>query len=165
MDLESELFQLLENDGPHGPRIVDDQGSHGFSPPSFARVAPTRLARGLHVILISPPGCRGSADPYDAGCSRRLLRIGVRVPEAECQLPELRGQPGQLLRGFLRVLRAPRGVLGDLGDLDDAGADLVASPRGLAQVPPNLARGGQLLLDGSGDRVGDVLDLLDRFAD
>src|SRR2546427_3946298 len=133
--------------------------------PSRARGAPSRLARGLQVALVTAPERGGFAGSNGPVRSRHLLRITVRIAEAKRQLPKLGREPRQLLGGLLGVLGASGRVLGDLRDLDDPGADLVAPARRLAQVPSDLARGGQLLLDGRGDRVGDVLDLLDRVAD
>src|ERR1700752_2006757 len=130
------------------------------SPPHLRwRGARTRLARCFHVAHVPPRGRGRLGDSKDSSRAWFFILL-VGIAEAKGQLAELRRETCQLLSGLLRVLGAARRVLRDLRDLHDAGADLVASARRLAQVPADLARGAQLLLDRRGDRVRDVLDLL-----
>src|SRR5208282_3099057 len=95
------------------------------------------------------------------GCA---FLAGVDV-ELLDQAAQLGGHLDQFLRCLLGVAGAPRCILGGLGYTGNIAGDLAAIARRFAHVARHLVSSRVLLLDGGGDRPGNIVDLVDDGAD
>src|SRR5687768_9009210 len=90
-----------------------------------------------------------------------------RALEAELRedLLELRRHASEIVGRALGLAGTVCRAVRDLCYRGDIPGDLARALRSLADVPAHLVRGRALLLDGAGDRAGDVADLADDAAD
>src|SRR5208282_5395752 len=78
---------------------------------------------------------------------------------------KLAGDGGQLLRRFLRLLRARQGALGGVGHAFDIDRDLARAASGFVTVARHLAGRRTLFFNGGGDGRGDGIDLVNDVVD
>src|ERR1700728_4595184 len=94
-----------------------------------------------------------------------LFRLAALDFESPQEVAQLCGDGGQLLRRFLRLLRARRSAVGGLRHSVDVGRDVAGSAGRFAGVAHHLIGGCALFFDRGRDGRGNVVNLVNHAAD